>query len=123
MNFQDLNFSRKILKTVSFFPTLITKDDMVVGIDLQGEGEVVDVVIDLMEEYGIPMGILFTKDKKINVVVRFEDEINIFDLKKEEISEVITISEVEYVIIMEEIEDNGVVIISNRYIKMEEGNE
>ena len=127
MKFENLNFSRKILKQVSFFPSLVMEDTEV-GIDLKDENAL-DVTIELMEDYGIPMGILFTLDKKINIIARFEDdEVSVFEkdvkeVKHGELSEMIAIAEVNYVVIAEEMEDNGLTILSNRYVEMKEGDD
>lgn len=128
MKFNDLEFSRKIIKTVSFFPSLAMEDGTIVGIDLRDENAL-DVMVELMEEYGIPMGVIFSLDKKMNIIARFEeDDVSVFekDLKKVqcgELSEIITMAEVTYVIIAEETEDNGLLILSNRSVTMQEGDD
>ncbi len=136
MNFKDLGINRKVLKRVNFFPTLATSDGRVVGIDLnRGENEkndsALDTTIDLMVDYGIPLGILFTKDKMVNMILRYqaeegslEEDINVFeknveDIKKDEISELILLTEVSNVMVVEELEDNSIVIISNRYVEVD----
>ena len=128
MKFNDLEFSRKILKQVSFFPSLAMEDGTIVGIDLRDENAL-DVMLELMEEYGIPMGVMFSLDKKMNIIARFEeDDVSVFEkdlkeVKYGELSEIITIAEVTHVIIAEELEDNGLLILSNRSVIMGEGDE
>ncbi len=125
MKFENLNFNRKILKQVSFFPSLAMEDGTIVGIDLKDESAL-DVVVELMDNYGVPMGILFTKDKKINVIARFEDDdISVFEkdleeVKREELSEMLIMAEVNFVIIAEELNDNGLAILSNRSVIMKD---
>jgi hypothetical protein len=125
LKFNDLEFSRKIIKTVSFFPSLAMEDGTIVGIDL-GDENALDVMVELMEEYGIPMGVIFSLDKKMNIIARFEeDDVSVFekDLKEVqcgELSEIITMAEVTYVITAEEMEDNGLLILSNRSVTMQE---
>lgn len=122
MNFKDLEFSRRIIKTVKFFPSLMVGENET-SIKLEGQ-DPFEFVVELMMDYDVPFGVLFSKDKRVNIIIRFDDEIEAFakdlkDMEYGELSEIIAISEVDYVILVEELEDDTVAILSNRFIRTE----
>ena len=122
ITFDDLNFSKRFQRKVSFFPTLVHDGVEIAAWTDEGKN-LVDIMVEMLLEYEIDLGVLFLENE-IKVILVMDDgqamtytkDRNL--VKEGELEEVITVSGIHKVILAEKYLISGMRIISNRQLEI-----
>jgi hypothetical protein len=122
ITFDDLNFSKRFQRKVSFFPTLVHDGVEIAAWTDEGKN-LVDIMVEMLLEYEIDLGILFLENEIKVILVMDDGQIMTYTkdknlVKEGELEEVITVSGIHKVILAEKYLISGIRIISNRQLEV-----
>jgi hypothetical protein len=122
ITFDDLNFSKRFQRKVSFFPTLVHNGVEIAAWTDEGKN-LVDIMVEMLLEYEIDLGILFLENEIKVILVMDDGQIMTYTkdknlVKEGELEEVITVSGIHKVILAEKYLISGMRIISNRQLEV-----
>lgn len=122
ITFDDLNFSKRFQRKVSFFPTLVHDGVEIAAWTDEGKN-LVDIMVEMLLEYEIDLGVLFLENEIKVILVMDDDEVMTYTkdrnlVKEGELEEVITVSGIHKVILAEKYLISGMRIISNRQLEI-----
>lgn len=122
ITFDDLNFSKRFQRKVSFFPTLVHDGVEIAAWTDEGKN-LVDIMVEMLLEYEIDLGILFLENEIKVILVMDDGQIMTYTkdknlVKEGELEEVITVSGIHKVILAEKYLISGMRIISNRQLEI-----
>ena len=122
ITFDDLNFSKRFQRKVSFFPTLVHDGVEIAAWTDEGKS-LVDIMVEMLLEYEIDLGILFSENEIKVILVMDDGQVMTYTkdrnlVKEGELEEVITVSGIHKVILAEKYLISGIRIISNRQLEV-----
>jgi hypothetical protein len=122
ITFDDLNFSKRFQRKVSFFPTLVHDGVEIAAWTDEGKN-LVDIMVEMLLEYEIDLGILFLENEIKVILVMDDGQVMTYTkdrnlVKEGELEEVITVSGIHKVILAEKYLISGMRIISNRQLEV-----
>lgn len=122
ITFDDLNFSKRFQKKVSFFPTLVHDGVEIAAWTDEGKS-LVDIMVEMLLEYEIDLGVLFLENEIKVILVMDDGQVMTYTkdrnlVKEGELEEVITVSGIHKVILAEKYLISGMRIISNRQLEI-----
>ena len=122
MTFDDLNFSKRFQRKVSFFPTLVHDGVEIAAWTDEGKN-LVDIMVEMLLEYEIDLGVLFLENEIKVILVMDDGQVMTYTkdrnlVKEGELEEVITVSGIHKVILAEKYLISGMRIISNRQLEI-----
>lgn len=122
ITFDDLNFSKRFQRKVSFFPTLVHDGVEVAAWTDEGKN-LVDIMVEMLLEYEIDLGVLFLENEIKVILVMDDGQVMTYTkdrnlVKEGELEEVITVSGIHKVILAEKYLISGMRIISNRQLEI-----
>lgn len=122
ITFDDLNFSKRFQRKVSFFPTLVHDGVEIAAWTDEGKS-LVDIMVEMLLEYEIDLGILFLENEIKVILVMDDGQVMTYTkdrnlVKEGELEEVITVSGIHKVILAEKYLISGMRIISNRQLEV-----
>lgn len=122
INFDDLNFSKRFQRKVSFFPTLVHDGVEIAAWTDEGKN-LVDIMVEMLLEYEIDLGVLFLENEIKVILVMDDGQVMTYTkdrnlVKEGELEEVITVSGIHKVILAEKYLISGMRIISNRQLEI-----
>ena len=122
ITFDDLNFSKRFQRKVSFFPTLVHNGVEIAAWTDEGKS-LVDIMVEMLLEYEIDLGILFSENEIKVILVMDDGQVMTYTkdrnlVKEGELEEVITVSGIHKVILAEKYLISGIRIISNRQLEV-----
>jgi hypothetical protein len=122
ITFDDLNFSKRFQRKVSFFPTLVHDGVEIAAWTDEGKS-LVDIMVEMLLEYEIDLGVLFLENEIKVILVMDDGQIMTYTkdknlVKEGELEEVITVSGIHKVILAEKYLISGIRIISNRQLEV-----
>ncbi|MBQ2408613.1 MAG: hypothetical protein II309_04175 [Bacilli bacterium] len=122
ITFDDLNFSKRFQRKVSFFPTLVHDGVEIAAWTDEGKN-LVDIMVEMLLEYEIDLGVLFLENEIKVILVMDDGQVMTYTkdrnlVKEGELEEVITVSGIHKVILAEKYLISGMRIISNRQLEI-----
>lgn len=122
ITFDDLNFSKRFQRKVSFFPTLVHDGVEIAAWTDEGKS-LVDIMVEMLLEYEIDLGVLFLENEIKVILVMDDGQVMTYTkdrnlVKEGELEEVITVSGIHKVILAEKYLISGMRIISNRQLEI-----
>lgn len=122
ITFDDLNFSKRFQRKVSFFPTLVHDGVEIAAWTDEGK-KLVDIMVEMLLEYEIDLGVLFLENEIKVILVMDDGQVMTYTkdrnlVKEGELEEVITVSGIHKVILAEKYLISGMRIISNRQLEI-----
>ena len=122
ITFDDLNFSKRFQRKVSFFPTLVHDGVEIAAWADEGKS-LVDIMVEMLLEYEIDLGVLFSENEIKVILVMDDGQVMTYTkdrnlVKEGELEEVITVSGIHKVILAEKYLISGIRIISNRQLEV-----
>ena len=122
ITFDDLNFSKRFQRKVSFFPTLVHDGVEIAAWTDEGKS-LVDIMVEMLLEYEIDFGVLFLENEIKVILVMDDGQVMTYTkdrnlVKEGELEEVITVSGIHKVILAEKYLISGMRIISNRQLEI-----
>lgn len=122
ITFDDLNFSKRFQRKVSFFPTLVHDGVEIAAWTDEGKS-LVDIMVEMLLEYEIDLGVLFLENEIKVILVMDDSQVMTYTkdknlVKEGELEEVITVSGIHKVILAEKYLISGMRIISNRQLEV-----
>ena len=122
ITFDDLNFSKRFQRKVSFFPTLVHDGVEIAAWTDEGKN-LVDIMVEMLLEYEIDLGVLFSENEIKVILVMDDGQVMTYTkdrnlVKEGELEEVITVSGIHKVILAEKYLISGMRIISNRQLEI-----
>ena len=122
ITFDDLNFSKRFQRKVSFFPTLVHDGVEIAAWTDEGKS-LVDIMVEMLLEYEIDLGVLFSENEIKVILVMDDGQVMTYTkdrnlVKEGELEEVITVSGIHKVILAEKYLISGIRIISNRQLEV-----
>lgn len=122
ITFDDLNFSKRFQRKVSFFPTLVHDGVEIAAWTDEGKS-LVDIMVEMLLEYEIDLGVLFSENEIKVILVMDDGQVMTYTkdrnlVKEGELEEVITVSGIHKVILAEKYLISGMRIISNRQLEI-----
>jgi hypothetical protein len=122
ITFDDLNFSKRFQRKVSFFPTLVHDGVEIAAWTDEGKS-LVDIMVEMLLEYEIDLGVLFLENEIKVILVMDDGQVMTYTkdrnlVKEGELEEVITVSGIHKVILAEKYLISGMRIISNRQLEV-----
>ena len=122
ITFDDLNFSKRFQRKVSFFPTLVHDGVEIAAWTDEGKS-LVDIMVEMLLEYEIDLGVLFSENEIKVILVMDDGQVMTYTkdrnlVKEGELEEVITVSGIHKVMLAEKYLISGMRIISNRQLEV-----
>lgn len=122
ITFDDLNFSKRFQRKVSFFPTLVHDGVEIAAWTDEGKS-LVDIMVEMLLEYEIDLGVLFLENEIKVILVMDDGQVMTYTkdrnlVKEGELEEVITVSGIHKVMLAEKYLISGMRIISNRQLEI-----
>ena len=122
ITFDDLNFSKRFQRKVSFFPTLVHDGVEIAAWTDEGKS-LVDIMVEMLLEYEIDLGVLFLENEIKVILVMDDGQVMTYTkdrnlVKEGELEEVITVSGIHKAILAEKYLISGMRIISNRQLEI-----